>query len=238
MAKQSRADRELVIGSRGSILALWQAEYIKSCLKAQCGLQSRIQIIKTRGDKILDVPLAKIGGKGLFTKELEEMLLSKDIDLAVHSLKDVPVEFVPELDLAAITQRESANDCFLSVNYPNLNALPQGAKVGTTSLRRSMQIKKYRSDLDTLSLRGNVQTRLEKLHNGAFDAIILAQAGVNRLKINTQDVRYIVPLDFMIPAMGQGALGIEMRKDSIFFNRIGVLNDKQSALCVLSLIHI
>lgn len=232
MAKQSRADRELVIGSRGSILALWQAEYIKSCLKAQCGLQSRIQIIKTRGDKILDVPLAKIGGKGLFTKELEEMLLSKDIDLAVHSLKDVPVEFVPELDLAAITQRESANDCFLSVNYPNLNALPQGAKVGTTSLRRSMQIKKYRSDLDTLSLRGNVQTRLEKLHNGAFDAIILAQAGVNRLKINTQDVRYIVPLDFMIPAMGQGALGIEMRKDSIFFNRIGVLNDKQSALCV------
>lgn len=145
MAKQSGADRELVIGSRGSILALWQAEYIKSCLKAQCGLQSRIQIIKTRGDKILDVPLAKIGGKGLFTKELEEMLLSKDIDLAVHSLKDVPVEFVPELDLAAITQRESANDCFLSVNYPNLNALPQGAKVGTTSLRRSMQIKKYRS---------------------------------------------------------------------------------------------
>ncbi|WP_334090288.1 hydroxymethylbilane synthase, partial [Helicobacter typhlonius] len=133
------SQKELVIGSRGSVLALWQAEYIKSRLKDECGLESRIQIVKTRGDKILDVPLAKIGGKGLFTKELEEMLLSGEIDLAVHSLKDVPVEFVSGLGLVAITEREDPSDCFVSVKYPNLESLPQGAKVGTTSLRRSMQ---------------------------------------------------------------------------------------------------
>lgn len=231
MAGQDK-QKELVIGSRGSVLALWQAEHIKSRLKAECGLQSRIQIIKTRGDKILDVPLAKIGGKGLFTKELEEMLLSREIDLAVHSLKDVPVDFLPELSLAAITERENPSDCFLSVKYPNLSALPQGAKVGTTSLRRSMQIKKLRPDVDTLSLRGNVQTRLEKLNSGVFDAIILAQAGLNRLQISTQNVPYIIPLEFMIPAMGQGALGIEMRTDSAYFSAIATLSHAQTALCV------
>lgn len=226
------SQKELVIGSRGSVLALWQAEYIKSRLKDECGLESRIQIVKTRGDKILDVPLAKIGGKGLFTKELEEMLLSGEIDLAVHSLKDVPVEFVSGLGLVAITEREDPSDCFVSVKYPNLESLPQGAKVGTTSLRRSMQIQKTRGDLDTLSVRGNVQTRLEKLHNGTFDAIILAQAGLNRLEISTKDAPYIVPLEFMIPAMGQGALGIEMREDSPYVSHIAKLSHAQSALCV------
>lgn len=229
MIKQTR---ELVIGSRGSVLALWQAEHIKSRLKVECALESCIQIVKTRGDKILDVPLAKIGGKGLFTKELEEMLLSGDIDIAVHSLKDVPVEFLPKLSLAAITERENPSDCFLSVKYPTLSALPQGAKVGTTSLRRSMQIKKMRPDLDTLSLRGNVQTRLEKLKSGIFDAIILAQAGINRLQINTKNVPYIVPLEFMIPAMGQGALGIEMCKDSPYFSHIAKLSHIETTLCV------
>ncbi|TLD96585.1 hydroxymethylbilane synthase [Helicobacter jaachi] len=222
----------LTIGTRGSALALWQAEYIKSRLKNECGLESQIQIIKTRGDKILDVPLAKIGGKGLFTKELEEMLLNGTIDLAVHSLKDVPVEFPPSLDLAAITQREDSRDCFLSVKYPDMTSLPKNAKVGTTSLRRSMQIKKYRSDLDTLSLRGNVQTRLEKLKNGTFDAIILAQAGITRLAITAKDVPYITPLAFMIPAMGQGALGIEMRTDSPYFKTISTLTHAETALCV------
>lgn len=233
---QKLADRKLIIGTRGSALALWQAQYVKSRLKDECGLDSELEIIKTQGDKILDVPLAKIGGKGLFTKELEQKLLDKEIDLAVHSLKDVPVEIVSLLDLAAITEREDCRDCFLSMKYENLESLPQNAKVGTTSLRRSMQIKAFRADLDTLSLRGNIQTRLEKLKNGVFDAIILAQAGVKRLGIdvekNDMGICHIVPLDFMIPAMGQGALGIEMRKDSPYFESISKLTHKTSALCV------
>ena len=162
---QNVADRKLIIGTRGSALALWQAQYVKNRLKNECGLDSELEIIKTQGDKILDVPLAKIGGKGLFTKELEQKLLDKEIDLAVHSLKDVPVEILPLLDLAAITEREDCRDCFLSMKYESLESLPQGARVGTTSLRRSMQIKAFRADLDTLSLRGNIQTRLEKLKN-------------------------------------------------------------------------
>ncbi len=226
------SDKTLIIGTRGSVLALWQAEYIKARLEKECGITSELHIVKTKGDKILDVPLAKIGGKGLFTKELEEMLLSGEIDLAVHSLKDVPVEFIDGLGLSAITKREDVRDCFLSVRYSDIDFLPKGAKVGTTSLRRSMQIKKFRPDLDTLSLRGNVQTRLNKLHSGEFDAIILAKAGVNRLEITHTDVPFIVPLDFMIPAMGQGALGIEMRLDSPFFDTFENLNDAQTALCV------
>lgn len=233
---QNVAEKKLIIGTRGSALALWQAEYVKSRLKDECGLDSELEIIKTQGDKILDVPLAKIGGKGLFTKELEQKLLDKEIDLAVHSLKDVPVEIMPLLDLAAITEREDCRDCFLSMKYESLESLPQGARVGTTSLRRSMQIKAFRADLDTLSLRGNIQTRLEKLKNGVFDAIILAQAGVKRLGIdvkkNDMGICHIVPLDFMIPAMGQGALGIEMRKDSAYFEIVSKLTHKKSALCV------
>lgn len=233
---QNVAEKKLIIGTRGSALALWQAEYVKSRLKDECGLDSELEIIKTQGDKILDVPLAKIGGKGLFTKELEQKLLDKEIDLAVHSLKDVPVEIIPLLDLAAITEREDCRDCFLSMKYEGLESLPQGARVGTTSLRRSMQIKAFRADLDTLSLRGNIQTRLEKLKNGVFDAIILAQAGVKRLGIdvkkNDMGICHIVPLDFMIPAMGQGALGIEMRKDSAYFEIVSKLTHKKSALCV------
>ena len=233
---QNVADRKLIIGTRGSALALWQAQYVKNRLKDECGLDSELKIIKTQGDKILDVPLAKIGGKGLFTKELEQKLLDKEIDLAVHSLKDVPVEILPLLDLAAITEREDCRDCFLSMKYESLESLPQGARVGTTSLRRSMQIKAFRADLDMLSLRGNIQTRLEKLKNGVFDAIILAQAGVKRLGIdvkkNDMGICHIVPLDFMIPAMGQGALGIEMRKDSPYFETISKLTHKISALCV------
>lgn len=233
---QNLADRKLIIGTRGSALALWQAQYVKNRLKNECGLDSELEIIKTQGDKILDVPLAKIGGKGLFTKELEQKLLDKEIDLAVHSLKDVPVEILPLLDLAAITEREDCRDCFLSMKYESLESLPQGARVGTTSLRRSMQIKAFRADLDTLSLRGNIQTRLEKLKNGVFDAIILAQAGVKRLGIDVENndmgICHIVPLDFMIPAMGQGALGIEMRKDNPYFETISRLTHKRSALCV------
>lgn len=220
--------QQLTIGTRGSVLALWQANHIKECLQTQYPtLQVEIQIVKTKGDKILDVPLAKIGGKGLFTKELEELLLNGTIDLAVHSLKDVPVDFVEGLGLVAITKREDVRDSFLSFKYPSLESLPKGARVGTTSLRRTMQLSALRGDLDTQSLRGNVQTRLKRLKDGEFDAIILAQAGVNRLGLG-EEVPYIVPLDFMIPAMGQAALGVECKKGSEAQSLLAFLNDSKA----------
>lgn len=221
--------QQLIIGTRGSALALWQANHIKERLQTQYPqMKVEIKIVKTKGDKILDVPLAKIGGKGLFTKELEELLLQGEIDLAVHSLKDVPVEFVEGLGLAAITKREDVRDSFLSFKYVSLEELPQGARVGTTSLRRVMQLSALRADLDMQSLRGNVQTRLRRLREGDFDAIILAQAGVNRLGIS-EEVPYIIPLDFMIPAMGQAALGVECKKGSEAESLLQFLNDSKAA---------
>ncbi len=221
----------LVIGSRGSELALWQANHIKERLKKECFIESEIQIVKTKGDKILDTPLNKIGGKGLFTKELEELLLKGEIDLAVHSLKDVPVVFEKGLDLACITKRADVRDTFLSVKFPDLMSLPKGAKVGTTSLRRSMQIKLKRQDLDTESLRGNVQTRLKKLECGEFDAIILAEAGLCRLEIQGAKYRKAFSVKEMIPSMGQGALGVEMLKNHKHFITLQKLNDEESAFC-------
>ncbi|MGL2788521.1 hydroxymethylbilane synthase [Helicobacter pylori] len=222
---------KLVIGSRGSELALWQANHIKERLKKECLIESEIQIVKTKGDKILDTPLNKIGGKGLFTKELEELLLKGAIDLAVHSLKDVPVVFEKGLDLACITKRADVRDTFLSVKFPDLMSLPKGAKVGTTSLRRSMQIKLKRQDLDTESLRGNVQTRLKKLECGEFDAIILAEAGLCRLNIQGAKYRKAFSVGEMIPSMGQGALGVEMLKNHKHFATLQKLNDEESAFC-------
>ncbi|PUD50444.1 hydroxymethylbilane synthase [Helicobacter pylori] len=221
----------LVIGSRGSELALWQANHIKERLKKECSMESEIQIVKTTGDKILDAPLNKIGGKGLFTKELEELLLKGEIDLAVHSLKDVPVVFEKGLDLACITKRADVRDTFLSVKFPDLMSLPKGAKVGTTSLRRSMQLKLKRQDLDTESLRGNVQTRLKKLECGEFDAIILAEAGLCRLNIQGAKYRKAFSVKEMIPSMGQGALGVEMLKNHKHFITLQKLNDEESAFC-------
>ncbi|EMH09754.1 hydroxymethylbilane synthase [Helicobacter pylori GAM249T] len=222
---------KLVIGSRGSELALWQANHIKERLKKECSMESEIQIVKTTGDKILDAPLNKIGGKGLFTKELEELLLKGAIDLAVHSLKDVPVVFEKGLDLACITKRADARDTFLSVKFPDLMSLPKGAKVGTTSLRRSMQLKLKRQDLDTESLRGNVQTRLKKLECGEFDAIILAEAGLCRLNVQGAKYRKAFSVKEMIPSMGQGALGVEMLKNHKHFITLQKLNDEESAFC-------
>ncbi|WRC09353.1 hydroxymethylbilane synthase [Helicobacter pylori] len=221
----------LVIGSRGSELALWQANHIKERLKKECSIESEIQIVKTKGDKILDTPLNKIGGKGLFTKELEELLLKGAIDLAVHSLKDVPVVFEKGLDLACITKRADVRDTFLSVKFPDLMSLPKGAKVGTTSLRRSMQLKLKRQDLDTESLRGNVQTRLKKLECGEFDAIILAEAGLCRLNIQGAKYRKAFSIKEMIPSMGQGALGVEMLKNHKHFITLQKLNDAESTFC-------
>lgn len=201
------------IGSRGSKLALWQAEHIKAEIERLSDAQVEIKIINTKGDKILDSPLSKIGGKGLFTKELEVALDNNEIDLCVHSLKDVPVFMDENFELIAITKRADRRDLFVSAKYKSLEDLPKGAKVGTTSLRRWMEINEIREDLNIESLRGNLQTRLKKLEDGEFDAIILAKAGIDRLNIDS--VKYLIPMDenIMIPAMGQAALGIETNRD-------------------------
>lgn len=225
--------KPIIIGTRGSALALWQANHIKQRLSDELNLESTLQIVKTRGDKILDVPLAKIGGKGLFTKELEELLLTREIDIAVHSLKDVPVEFPAGLTLACITKREDARDCLVSHRYANISDLPPNAKVGTTSLRRAMQLKILRDDLQALNLRGNVQTRLSKLDSGEFGAIMLANAGLKRLGISQAQIAHICPLDVreMIPAMGQAALGIECREDSELLPLLNKLNHAPTSIC-------
>ena len=207
--------KKLVIATRGSKLALWQSEHIKAVLEEQNpGLEVELKIVVTSGDKILDVPLAKIGGKGLFLKEIEETMLRGEAHLAVHSLKDVPTQMPEGLTLAAITEREDARDAMLSEKYPDIDALPLGAVVGTSSLRRRMQILALRPDLTIKDLRGNVDTRIRKLKEGEFDAIILASAGINRLEL-LDSVEHVYPIavEEMIPAMGQGALGIEAVKD-------------------------
>jgi hydroxymethylbilane synthase len=201
----------LRIGSRGSQLALWQANHVSALLREQ-GHSVEIEIIKTTGDKILDVALAKVGTKGMFTKEIEEALADKRVDLAVHSLKDVPTELAPEFELAAIMKREDPRDAFISVKYAALEELPQSAKVGTSSLRRQAQLKALRPDLETFPLRGNVDTRIRKLESGEYDAIILAAAGVHRLGLH-KHVRSRISADVMCPAVGQGALAIEIRRD-------------------------
>ncbi|HET7871486.1 MAG TPA: hydroxymethylbilane synthase [Terriglobales bacterium] len=199
----------LRIGSRGSQLALWQGNHVAALLREH-GHTVEIEIIKTTGDKILDVALAKVGTKGMFTKEIEEALAARRVDLAVHSLKDVPTELQPEFELAAIMQREDPRDAFISVHYAALEELPQGAKVGTSSLRRQCQLKAVRPDLEIFPLRGNVDTRLRKLESGEYDAIILASAGVHRLGLD-KHVRSRISPEVMCPAVGQGALAIETR---------------------------
>jgi len=201
----------LRIGSRGSQLALWQANYIKALLQG-CGHEVEIEFIHTTGDKITDVALAKVGTKGMFTKEIEEALAEGRVDLAVHSLKDLPTELVEGFSLAAITQREDPHDVFCSSRFSNIEGLPHGARVGTSSLRRQAQLMALRPDLEIHPLRGNVDTRLRKLEAGEYDAIILAAAGVYRLG-KTELVRQSIPAEIMCPAAGQGALAIEVRCD-------------------------
>lgn len=199
----------LRIGSRGSQLALWQANHISALLRAR-GHEVELEIIKTTGDKITDVALAKVGTKGMFTKEIEEALLDGRVDLAVHSLKDLPTELAAEFEIAAITKRENPCDAFLARHFDSINDLPQRSRVGTSSLRRQAQLKAVRPDLNIFPLRGNVDTRLRKLEEGEYDAIILAAAGLNRLG-RTEWVRAVLPVEMMCPAVGQGALGIEIR---------------------------
>ncbi|MCB1837487.1 MAG: hydroxymethylbilane synthase [Alcanivoracaceae bacterium] len=203
--------RLLRIATRSSPLAVWQAEYVKQRLEGlHDGLSVELVLIKTQGDKILDTPLAKIGGKGLFVKELEQAMMAGEADIAVHSMKDVPMELPEGFDLPVICEREDPRDAFVSNHYDSLDALPQGARVGTSSLRRSAQLKALRPDLEVLSLRGNVQTRLSKLDDGQFDAILLAAAGLKRLGLHER-IRYELPPEVSLPAVGQGAVGIECR---------------------------
>jgi hydroxymethylbilane synthase len=200
----------LRIGSRGSQLALWQANHIASLLRTR-GHDVGIEIIHTTGDKITDVALAKVGTKGMFTKEIEEALAAGRVDLAVHSLKDLPTELPPRFEIAAITERQDPRDAFCSRKYSKIIDLPQRAQVGTSSLRRQAQLNAIRPDLEIHPLRGNVDTRLRKLEQGEYDAIILASAGLNRLG-KTELIKQIIPAEIMCPAAGQGALGIEIRE--------------------------
>jgi hydroxymethylbilane synthase len=225
--ESSRGGATLRIGSRGSQLALWQANHISALLRAR-GHAVEIEIIHTTGDKITDVALAKVGTKGMFTKEIEEALAAGRVDLAVHSLKDLPTELPPGFEIAAITERQDPRDAFCSRHYAKVEDLPQRARVGTSSLRRQAQLKAIRPDLDIHPLRGNVDTRLRKLEQGEYDAIILASAGLKRLG-KTELIKQIIPADIMCPAAGQGALGIEIREgDAATRQHLEFLNDKNA----------
>ncbi len=219
----------LRIGSRGSQLALWQANHVAGLLRDR-GHDVGIEVIKTTGDKITDVALAQVGTKGMFTKEIEEALDEGRVDLAVHSLKDLPTELAPQFVLAAVMKRQDARDVFLSVDFPSFRELPQQARVGTSSLRRQAQLKAVRPDLKLYPLRGNVDTRLRKLEQGEYDAIVLAAAGLNRLG-RTERVRETIPVEIMCPAVGQGALGIETRSaDDEVRSHLDFLDDQAARL--------
>ncbi|KGI57011.1 hydroxymethylbilane synthase [Campylobacter sp. MIT 97-5078] len=222
----------LIIATRKSQLALWQSEFVRtSLLKEHANLELLLQGFKTKGDVLLDSPLAKIGGKGLFTKELEESMLRGEAQLAVHSLKDVP-SFLPHgLVLAALCKRHSPNDALLSDKFKDFQALPKGAKIGTTSLRRKMQLLALRADLNIISLRGNVNSRIEKLKKGEFDAIVLAQAGIERLNLDKLvNFIYTFSLDEMIPAASQGILGIESVDKKEILELLKCLNDENASI--------
>lgn len=222
--------KKLTIATRGSKLALWQSNHIKDIIEENNpGLEVELNIIVTTGDKIIDKPLAAIGGKGLFLKELEEAMLRGEAQIAVHSLKDVPTVMPEGLLLAAITEREDVRDALLSEKYADIDSLPKGATVGTSSLRRRMQIEKIRPDLKIKDLRGNIDTRIRKLKDGEFDAIVLAAAGINRLGL-LDAVEYVYPISLyeMIPSMGQGALGIEAVNDPKVLKIVEQLEDAYS----------
>lgn len=229
----------IIIATRGSKLAMWQANWIKTELaKKNPGSKIELKKIKTTGDKILDVPLAKVGGKGLFVKEIEEALLKKTADLAVHSMKDVPADLPEGLHLASICKREDPRDAFLSraqgsgFRVQGFKNLPEGASVGTSSLRRSCQLLNIRPDLKITQLRGNLDTRIRKLDEGQFDAIIVAVAGVKRLGMAERITEALDP-DISLPAIAQGAIGIECRTDDEFINKLlEPLNHPETSVCV------
>jgi len=225
--------RIVKLGTRKSLLAMTQSTWVKNKIE-QKWPDVEVQLVKitTKGDKILDVPLAKVGGKGLFVKEIEEALLRKDIDIAVHSLKDVPAELPDGLEVSVFPEREDARDALISRNGQLLKDLPQGARIGTSSLRRVAQLRKVRPDFQIEALRGNLDTRLKKLEDGEFDAIILAAAGLNRLSLSDKITECLDP-ELMLPAVGQGALGIEFRCDDDEIKKIlASIHHEETAICV------
>ena len=222
----------IVIGTRSSKLALWQADYVADRLRQEHpGLRVEKKLMTTKGDRILDAPLAKIGGKGLFTKELEAAMLDGEIDMAVHSLKDMPTELPGGLLISAVTKRMDAGDALVSHRFSSLRELPRGARVGTSSLRRKAQLLHARPDLDLRDLRGNVNTRLRKLDEGEFDAIVLAVAGLKRLGFADR-IAEVLPQSIVLPAVGQGALAVETREeDAEIRDVIAFLNDADTMSC-------
>jgi hydroxymethylbilane synthase len=224
---------KLRIGTRGSKLALAQSNLIKeNLINRYPDLPVELIIIKTKGDKILESPLAKIGGKGLFVKEIEEALLEKRIDLAVHSIKDVPAELPEGLHIPVFPEREDPRDVFLSLDYGGIEDLPSGSPVGTGSLRRASQVLNIRQDLEIVPIRGNVDTRVKRLESGELKAIILAAAGLKRLGLFAE-ISHFLPIHDFLPAIGQGALGLEIRrKDEKIHELISFLNDKKTELTV------
>jgi hydroxymethylbilane synthase len=225
--------QKYIIGSRGSELALWQTNFVKATLEKHFpDLTLEIKIIKTTGDNLLDVALAKIGDKGLFTKQIENALLMREIDLAVHSLKDLQTVQPKNLLIGAVSKREMPNDVLIAKKYRSIDELPAGAKVATGSLRRRSQLLHYRPDLQIFEIRGNVPTRIAKFEDSDLDAMILAFAGVHRLNLDAR-IAQIIPFEIMLPAVGQGAMAIEIREtDADLKNFLKVLNDEETEVCV------
>jgi hydroxymethylbilane synthase len=223
----------LKIGTRGSRLAIAQSEWVKKKVEARHPhIHVELVRIKTTGDKILETPLSKIGGKALFVKEIEEALFQKTVDLAIHSMKDVPAELPEGLMLSAFPEREDPRDAFVSVKYQTIRDLPQRAEVGTSSLRRAAQLLTIRRDLEIVPLRGNVDTRLQKLEEGKIQAIILASAGLKRLGLEKR-ITHVIPPDQMLPAIGQGALGLEVRRDDeLAVSLLEFLNHEETEVTV------
>ncbi len=222
------------IGSRGSKLAKWQAKFVENAIRKNLpGVDVEIHFIKTKGDKILDSPLSQIGGKGLFVKEIEEALLRGEIDLAVHSLKDVPAELPEGLLIAAYMEREDPRDVLISIDNISFEDIPKGGRVGSSSLRRCAQLKAIRPDLQFVPIRGNVETRLRKLKEEGLSCIILAAAGLKRLNLQNK-VSYYFSENEVIPAVGQGCLAIEMREDDPLREELSFLNHKETELAVMA----
>ncbi len=224
-----------IIGSRGSELALWQTHHVKATLEKHFPeLDLEIKIIKTTGDKLLDVALAKIGDKGLFTKQIETALLNREIDLAVHSLKDLQTVQPEGLCIGAVSKRETPNDVLISKKYRSIDELPNGAKVATGSLRRRRQLLHCRPDLEIFEIRGNVPTRIAKFEESDLDAMILAYAGVHRLNLD-QHIAQIIPFEIMLPAVGQGAMAIEIRTQNVELKELlQVFDDAETHACVVA----
>jgi len=226
--------RPIRIGTRGSMLARWQAEFVRRKIFQTTGVDAEIVIIKTTGDKLQQAPFSQIGGKGVFIKELEEALLDEQIDLAVHSVKDIPTDVPSRLCFPVICRREDARDCVVARNGETLAALRRGARIGTSSLRRQSQIRHLRPDLDVRDLRGNVDTRLRKVESGEYDAILLAKAGLDRLGWSNR-ISEILPPDVCMPAVGQGALGVQARlKDSDMADALAPLDDFETRQSIVA----